>query len=308
MQAMKMQPTNEQYRGDDPTGQYGSSPHSAQQALQRYTPHDAPQDAQHGGMFNRAFDLALSAQRPAVLAHLRSVRLRHPDAAPDQLVRSLERRYLTLVTTAGASVGAVAAIPAVGTATTLVISGAETVGFLELTALFAQSVAEVHGIAVDDPDRARTLVMALMLGGEASGLIAQLGRQATGGPGRSAYWGELITSQLPRAVMGPLTDQLKSKFVREFGRRGGASFVGKAMPFGVGAAIGGVGNNLLGRRVVKASRGAFGETPLLVPGHFEPKEGAVTLERRALDTARRAIPKRKSRPDAREADEFGITD
>lgn len=240
-----------------------------------------------------ALDRVLTVQRPAVLAHLRSVRLRHPDSDPAALVRALEFRYLALVTTTGAGIGATAVIPSIGTGAALALSGAETVGFLEATALFAQSVAEVHGTAVDDPDRARALVMGLLLGREGSDLVAQFGRQAAGGPARASYWGELVVSSLPRAVMNPLADQLKAKFMREFAKRGTASVIGKALPFGVGAAIGGVGNNVLGRRVVKASRLAFGPAPLISPLHIEPREGAVPFERRALGAARKALPRKR---------------
>src|SRR5690606_41817518 len=63
--------------------------------------------------------------------------------------------------------------------------------------LFAQSVAEVHGIAVQDPERARALVMALMLGKEGIDLVSQLTRQASGKGGtRASYWGELVTKSL----------------------------------------------------------------------------------------------------------------
>lgn len=240
----------------------------------------------------RALDRVLSAQRPAVLAHLRSVRLRHPDATPAELVRALELRYLALVTTTGAGVGASSVIPGIGTGAALALAGAETVGFLEATALFAQSVAEVHGLAVDDPDRARALVMGLMLGQEGSDLVSQFSRQAAGGAVRANYWGEIVVSSMPRALMNPLTDQLKKRFVREFSKRSGASVIGKALPFGVGAAIGGVGNNMLGRRVVKASRTAFGPAPFAAPLHIEPREGAMPLERRALGAARKALPRR----------------
>ncbi len=82
------------------------------------------------------------------------------------------------MTTGGALVGASAAIPAVGTGTSLALSGVETAGFLEASALFAQSVAEIHGIALDDPERARTLVMALMLGNAGQDLIQQFAGQA----------------------------------------------------------------------------------------------------------------------------------
>jgi hypothetical protein len=237
----------------------------------------------------RALDRVLSIQRPAVLAHLRSIRLRHPDAAPAEIVRILERRYLAAVTTGGAAVGATAVVPGIGTGVTLALSGVETVGFLEATTLFAQSVAEVHGIAVDDPDRARALVLTLMLGTEGVELLSQLAGQATGrGPGRATYWGELVTKTLPRAAIGPIVDRLKTTFVRQFAARGGASWIGKALPFGVGAVVGGAGNHILGRRVLTGSRRACGAAPALLPADLEPRAGARRVEHSALSGVQRA--------------------
>lgn len=235
----------------------------------------------------RGLDRMLAVQRPLVVAHIRSIRLRHPDADPAQIVRILEARYLATVTTGGAAVGATAVIPGIGTGVTLALSGAETVGFMESTALFAQSVAEVHGIAVQEPERARALVMTLMLGKEGVDLVSQLARQASGKGGtRSSYWGELVTKSLPRAAVGPLVDRLKSAFIRQFATRGGASFIGKALPFGVGAVVGGTGNHLLGRRVLKNSRRAFGAAPLWLPPELEPATGSERIEHRMLHGAR----------------------
>lgn len=223
----------------------------------------------------RALDRVLAIQRPAVLAHLRSIRLRHPDATTLQIVQMLERRYLAAVTTGGAAVGATAVVPGVGTGVTLALSGVETVGFLEATALFAQSLAEVHGIPVENPDRARALVLTLMLGKEGIDLVSQLARQAAGkGPARDKYWGELITKTIPRAAIGPLVDRLKTTFMHQFAVRGGASWIGKALPFGIGAAVGGFGNHILGRRVLVNSRRAFGAPPDVLPPELEPRPGA----------------------------------
>lgn len=234
----------------------------------------------------RGLDRVLSIQRPIVLAHIRSIRLRHPHATPAEIIRILELRYLTAVTTGGAAVGATAVIPGIGTGVTLALSGVETVGFVESTALFAQSVAEVHGIAVANPERARALVMTLMLGKEGVALVGQLAGQVTGRGGtRSAYWGELVTKSLPRAAVGPLVDRLKSMFIKQFAARGGASFLGKAMPFGVGAVIGGTGNHILGRRVLATSHQAFGAPPVTLPAELEPVEGAEKLELRMLHGA-----------------------
>ncbi|MFD4420872.1 hypothetical protein ACFWN7_05135 [Agromyces sp. NPDC058484] len=243
------------------------------------------QGRSHG--VERGIDVMLHIQRPIVVAHLRSIRRRVPHATPEQLVRILERRYLAAVTTGGAAVGATAVVPGIGTGVTLALSGVETAGFLEATALFAQSVAEVHGIAVENPDRARALVMTLMLGREGIDLVRQFAGQASGkGAPRNVYWGELITNSMPKAIMGGVVDRLRTVFIRQFAVRGGAGIIGKAIPFGIGAAIGGVGNHLLGRKVLQQSRLAFGAPPATVPPVLEPSERDTVLRSTATRMSR----------------------
>lgn len=247
-----------------------------------------------GGDTPRAVDATLDRflgiQRPVVLAHLRSLRRRHPEASAAELAAILERRYLAAVTTGGAAVGATAVIPAIGTGITLALSGLETAGFLEATALYAQSLSELHGIAVDDPARARALVLTMMLGREGSDLVRQLAGQVTGaGVTRTAYWGELVTTTLPSMVVGPLVDRLRTTFVRQFAVRGGASIVARAIPFGIGAVVGGTGNNILGRRVVANSRLAFGAAPLVIPAALTPTDGPGALQRLGSSTGRRVV-------------------
>jgi hypothetical protein len=248
--------------------------------------------------FVKGIDRVLSIHRPVVLAHIRSIRRRHPDASPEQIVRILEKRYLAAVTAGGATVGATAVIPGVGTAITLALSGVETAGFLEATALFTQSVSEVHGIAVEDPDRARALVMTMMLGREGSDLVRQLASQVTGsGTARTTYWGELITNSLPRAILGPLTDRLKSAFLRQFATRGGASLLGKALPFGIGAVIGGAGNHILGNKVMHAARLAFGPAPTGFQPDLDPRVREITVrEKNVREPGRRRSLRATPRP------------
>jgi hypothetical protein len=221
----------------------------------------------------RGIDRVLTVQRPVVLAHIRRIRATRPTATPDALIRILERRYLAAVTTGGALVGASAAIPAVTTGVSLALSSAETLGFLEASALFAQSVTEVHGIVVDDPDRARALVMAMVLGSAGSDLVQQLAEQVTGGPAKAVFWGETVTKSLPRAVIGPIADRIKHTFIKRFAVTQGSNIVGRLIPFGIGAIVGGGGNHLLGRQVVRASRSAFGPAPAEFPSWL-----AVTIK------------------------------
>lgn len=273
-----------------------------------------PQGGQLPSGIATGFDRVMAVHRPAVLAHIRGIRRRNPNATPVEIIGILERRYVAAVTTGGAAVGATAVIPGVGTGVTLALSGVETAGFLEATALYAQSVSEVHDIAIDDPERARALVMTMMLGHEGSNLVRQLaGQFSGGGAARSAYWGELVTTSLPRAIMGPVTDRLKSAFIRQFAARGGASFIGKAVPFGVGAVIGGAGNHILGKRVVQSSRLAFGQAPPVFRAELDPRvreiTGPGTTARRISQLgqgARKVLPRALLRRQARPGTEVAV--
>ncbi|MGV8859086.1 hypothetical protein [Rhodoglobus sp.] len=222
-------------------------------------------------MVVRGIDRVLTVQRPVVLAHIRSIRKGKPNASTDEIIAILERRYLAAVTTGGALVGASAAIPAVGTGASLALSSVETAGFLEASALFAQSVTEVHGIVVDDPDRARALVMTMVLGTAGSDLVKQLAAQATGtGAVRSAYWGETLAKGVPTALMGPLADRIKRTFMKKFAAAQGTNIVGRLIPFGIGAVIGGGGNHILGRQIIRTARQGFGPAPATLPSWLEP--------------------------------------
>jgi hypothetical protein len=224
------------------------------------------------------FDRLLSVHRPAVLAHLRSIRKRHPGASPDEVIRALERRYLTVVTAGGAATGAAAVVPGVGTVASLGISGAETVGFLEASALFAQSVAEVHGVPTSDPERASTLVMALMLGPAGASIVKQFAGEVSGtGKARSAYWGDLVTKRLPSTVLKTVADRIRKSFVKRFAARQGANVVFRAVPFGIGAVVGGAGNRIAGQRVIQATRDAFGPAPSAFPAGIEAPDAARSL-------------------------------
>jgi hypothetical protein len=232
---------------------------------------ESTQAAQHP-MAVKGFDRLLTTQRPVVLAHIRSIRRRHPDATPARVIQILERRYLAAITTGGAGVGAAAFVPGVGTTVSLVLTGVETAGFLETTALFAQSVAEVHGIAVTDPDRARSIVLAMMLGTSGADLVRNLAAQATGkGIPQTKFWGDVIGKNVPQAFVGQIADRVRKSFLRRFARNTTTGAVGRILPFGIGAVVGGTANHLLGRKVVTSSRTAFGVPPAGFPANLEPR-------------------------------------
>lgn len=216
--------------------------------------------------FERVLDRLLAIQRPVVVARIRQLRRQHPDESPVELVKRLERDYRNAVTLSGGAVGAAAAVPGVGTVTSATITGVETAAFLEVTALYGQAIAELHGIATNDPTRARTLVMSLMLGDSAKKLVRQFagqlsGKQVLDSSGRQAFWGELIAKSMPASLMGELAKQIRKSFTKKVMTRVGAGSLGRIIPFGIGAVVGGTGNRLLANRVIETSHSAFGPLP-----------------------------------------------
>ncbi|MET1065244.1 MAG: hypothetical protein ABWX85_09770 [Arthrobacter sp.] len=212
---------------------------------------------------------AVEVQRPLILANLRRLQRRHPQATAAQLAAVLERDYLIAVTGGGALVGGAAVIPGVGTAAALGLSAAATVGFLEATALFSTSLAELHGVRLEDPEKASTLVMAIMLGEEGTALLSSLSGQAAGqGRGPSQAWGSLFARRVPLAGFGTVRERIQTMFLRTLLKQQGTALLGRALPFGIGAVVGGVGNRIMGRAVVANAKEAFGPMPLVIPGEL----------------------------------------
>ncbi|WP_422935045.1 hypothetical protein [Sinomonas sp. P47F7] len=230
----------------------------------------------HGAMFERdgtvrpglqrALLRAVDVQRPLVMANLRRMRKQHPDFTVDQLSRRLERDYLAAVAGAGAAVGGTAAVPGVGTVTSLGLSAVATVGFLEATAIFAASIAELHGVHLEDPERARTTVMAIMLGEEGAALLSAFTGQAFGhGAAPQRAWGAAINRSMPWPAARLVQRQVQDRFLRWLLRKQTGAFLGRALPFGVGAVVGGAGNLAMGRAVVRSTRIAFAPPPPALP-------------------------------------------
>ena len=208
-----------------------------------------------------ALDKALHLNQGMVDAYLARARRSRPDAAPAEIVASLERQYLAAVTTLGIGAGATAAMPGTGTAVGLAVNLAEVATFIEASAVFALAVAGVHGVRVDELERRRTLVTAVLLGNGASSLV----QKAAGRTG--PYWGRNLARAIPMTTIHAVNRVLGPRFVTKYGTKQGILVLGRELPFGIGAAIGGGGNALLGRATVTAARRAFGPAPdlFLVP-------------------------------------------
>lgn len=233
-------------------------------------------------MAAKAISKLLSVQRPIVLAYVRSVRRRHPHATPAQMADILADHYKNLVTGGGAATGATAVIPGLGTGAALGVAAIETGAFLEGSALYAQSIAELHNLPVEDPARANALIMGLMLGNDGKDMVKKVAAQAQGEdvPRRDAAWGAMITKQIPTQMVDMLTKQMRKAIFKRYARKSAGSLIGRILPFGIGAVVGAAVNRKMAGIVIENAQHAFGPAPAVFEPELEPK---VSTKKRDTD-------------------------
>jgi hypothetical protein len=193
-----------------------------------------------------------------VRAYLDRLRAKHPDATPEAVVEMLERRYFAAVIGIGGASGAAAAVPGAGTGASIASGAAEVSAFVGATAMFVLALAELHSVPVSDPDVRRALVVAVLLGesGAAAIDVAE---------GETRHWARTLGRTMTRERVTSVNSRLAHLLVTRFGARQGALLFGRALPLGIGAGIGAVGNAALARVAITAARRAFGPAPAKFP-------------------------------------------
>lgn len=246
---------------------------------------------------------AVTVQRPIVLANLRRLRKAHPTLTNRQLAAELDKDFARSMTGGGALIGATSAVPGVGTVTSLGLSALATGSFLEMCALYAQSLAELSGISTEDPQRAKLMVMGIMLGDEGRKLLGELSEHATGkGRGPVASLVPLASGPGPgsASVSGLVAQQIKRQFVKRFFFRQGTSMLGRAIPYGIGAVVGGVGNRALAKQITRSAHQTFGELPEETPpALIEDFKRGLGRERLRADRKERRGQKKALKSDAK---------
>ncbi|NNU27593.1 hypothetical protein HLI28_08560 [Isoptericola sp. JC619] len=211
-------------------------------------------------MLDALLTKAVTIPSAAIHRHVDSVRRRNPQADPAEVIRILEKEYLTLVATAGGAVGAVAAAPAVGTSAAAVLTTSDIATFFASSAVFSLGVASVHGIAIEDVARRRALLLATVLGEAGARDVEKAAA------GSQMAWGKVLLTSMPQSTLKRVNRVLTHRFLRRQLAKQGTLALGRMIPFGVGAVVGFAGGRALGHGVVAQSRSAFG----VPPGRFPP--------------------------------------
>lgn len=227
-----------------------------------------PKKADVGALLQAGFEKALIAQQPLAVANVERLRRVHPNKSPKELIKYLNKVYLGAVTTTGAAAGATAIIPG-DLPLSIPAAVADMLAFTEASVLYALSVAEIHGLHPEDIERRRLLVTLVLLGDAGTkGLDAVIGRSG-------AHWAKKIVQAIPMDAINAANKILGPRFVTKYGSKQGVLVLGKQVPLGIGAGLGGGGNAFFGWGVIKAAAKMFGEPPKKWPKPTDEDSGAT---------------------------------
>lgn len=219
-----------------------------------------PADGIRGQLVLDLLEKAIETQTPLVRKNIDRVRQRNPEAPPAQVIRILERTYVRALTGLGAVVAGIAAAPGVGKEVSRASSAGEALPSLEATVLFVLSIAEVHGVPIDEIEQSRTIVMGIMVGGTGPAAFAKIAEHT----GRR--WGHQAVDKVPAATLRRINKILgRRNFVTKYGSKQGIVVLSHVVPIGISIMIGGGANAALAALSVKASRRVFGPPPASWP-------------------------------------------
>ncbi|KQB86320.1 hypothetical protein [Corynebacterium lowii] len=201
----------------------------------------------------KGLDRAVRIQASTIEAYVERLRRQHPDASPEDLQDRLDKHFLRLVTGSGASAGGASAIPGVGLFTGAAAISAESLVFLDAAAFYSVASAYAQGVDVRDPERRRMIVMMCLLGSSGTAVVDVLL------PSGVDKLSVPSVSRLSGSALGNINNRLLRTVLNRTTKRMAGAWLGKLMPFGIGAAVGLIANRKIAKRMIRHTREAMGE-------------------------------------------------
>jgi hypothetical protein len=179
-----------------------------------------------------------------------------PGTIRPEKVQALTDLFARELGVAGAAAGAAAAAPAVGTMATLAATTAELAWFTGRAGDLILTMAALHGHPNPTVDERRAWVLAVLIyGGSArDGLSRAINEASTGVTPPGDHRIPLGTLQTANRLMG-------RRLVRRYGTRRGVAALGRLVPLGIGAVIGGTTNYMAVRSLSKSADEFFARLP-----------------------------------------------
>jgi hypothetical protein len=155
------------------------------------------------------------------------------EARIEEVLGSFQRELAAV----GAASGGIAALPGAGTGTALAVAGADIGWYTMRLADLIMTVAAIHGHQQPTVEERRAWVLAVLtFGHDATAGLDRVAREVGKGLGSRTI------GSVSGASLAVVNRNLTARLVRRYGTRRGAAVLGKLLPFGLGAAIGGIGN------------------------------------------------------------------
>ncbi len=196
----------------------------------------------------------------------RAVRLaaKQPGVTPEEKVRSIGRAFRRELAGVGAATGAVAAAPGIGTAAATGVVAADIGWFAMRTTDLIMAIGAAYGHTESTVEQRRAWVLSVMAFGEDAAnefasLLSELDSSvAIGGERVSGRLMSLAgTDAATIDALRRLNTNLANRVLTKYGSRRGMQSVGKLLPFGVGAVVGGTANYALVRATSKQAVAFF---------------------------------------------------
>ena len=171
-------------------------------------------------------------------------------------VAQLRRTFARELATVGAATGGIAALPAAGTGVALATGVAEIGWFTARSADLILAIAAVHGHTEPSVEERRLwLLSVLAFGDDAATMVNRLAGEMGKGLGKKA------TDRISGEMLRPINRAIGRTIVTKYGKKRGVIALGTALPFGIGAAIGGGANYALTRGIARHADSFFRALP-----------------------------------------------
>lgn len=187
---------------------------------------------QAGELVVAAVDKAAEARWPAAQERSRSL-----EGTPEQRVEALTRNFARELAGLGAATGGAAAIPGIGTFTSLSTVAADLSWFTVRSADLILSIAAVHGHTEASVEERRLWILSVLAFGDAASTsVTQLATDV------GVAFGRQVTNKVPTEALKRINRLVSRTVLTRYGSKRGVIALGRALPFGIGAAFGGTSN------------------------------------------------------------------
>jgi hypothetical protein len=179
-----------------------------------------------------------------------------PDGIRPEKIKALTDSFSRELGAAGAAAGAAAVAPAVGTAATMLATTAELGWFTARAGDLILTIAATHGRPAPTVDERRAWVLAVLIYGSSAkdGFARALNEAAVG-------VAPAVNSRLSLVTLQTANRLMSRALVRGYGSRRAVIAVGRALPIGIGAVIGGSANYMAIRTLARNADEFFARLP-----------------------------------------------